>query len=61
MKASELVAQIRRQIAVHGDLEIMLDCESILTEPGEVRMIDEAYLAGPLLIILTRQPGEASD
>jgi hypothetical protein len=51
MKASELVARVSVQIAQHGDLEIMIDADSMLLEPEEVRFLDKDYLAKPLLVI----------
>jgi hypothetical protein len=52
MKASELVAQVIDQIAQHGDLEIMLDCDALLTEPALVRLVADDYLPQPLLVIM---------
>lgn len=58
MKASELVARVSVQIAQHGDLEIMIEADSMLLAPEEVQFLDQAYLAQPLLIILPAHNGE---
>lgn len=58
MKASELVARVSVQIAQHGDLEIMIDADSMLLAPEEVQFLDQAYLAKPLLVILPAHNGE---
>jgi hypothetical protein len=58
MKASELVARVKEQIARHGDLEIMADCDSMLMAPACVQFISEAYLPAPLLVIMLAEDGE---
>jgi hypothetical protein len=61
MKASELVARVSVQIAQHGDLEIMIDADSMLLEPEEVQFLDQAYLTKPLLVIMPTHDDEKED
>jgi hypothetical protein len=51
VKASELVVAITDCIAKYGDLEIVFDCDSFLTELASVELLNEAYCDPPVLVI----------
>lgn len=51
MRASGLVSELTNLIAIHGDLHIMYDCDSILSESVSIAVLDEPYLSEPVFVI----------
>ncbi len=55
MKASHLIFRLQGLIDKHGDLDTILDCESILTEIESVNVLAEIYSKTPVFLILPLQ------
>ncbi|MFC7516450.1 hypothetical protein ACFQUU_15660 [Herbaspirillum sp. GCM10030257] len=51
MRASGLVSELANLIAIHGDLLIMYDCDSVLRDPVSIIVLDEPYLSEPVFVI----------
>ena len=51
MKTSKLIICLRELIHQSGDLEIIVDCESIPTEIDSVKVLTEPYNQNPVFLI----------
>lgn len=53
MRASDLKCELERLIERHGDLEIVCDCDNILTELRSEIVLDESHGDTPVIVICT--------
>jgi hypothetical protein len=51
MSASELVSLLSDLIAKHGDLQIVFDCDSVLTDLASVEVLSGPFPELPVFVI----------
>jgi hypothetical protein len=54
MKASEMVALLKKLIAEVGDLELVYDCESVIQELETVSLLDGPHFEPPVILVSAR-------
>jgi hypothetical protein len=52
MTALDLIARVSDLVAQHGDLEVVFDCDFVITEIGSVELLgDPAFSDAPVFVI----------